>query len=342
MAGAPDEQPFGRRHPSRAVRSPDAERRVTISRMTGSAATSTDAPDWGTLTLELRCPRCGYNLRLLPQPRCPECGLQFAWAEVVAAAQRKLDCPLFEYHWRDRPIRSFLVTIWRALLPWRLWTRTPIASEPQVGPLLALIPLLLLFEAICCVGAYYGWASYALWPIGAPPWPLCRALLWGAYGCMVLGHFPVPLVMWGALLIFQQTINRYHIRRAQFLRLMVLSGAALVAWNTVETLVYCGFCVVEFRVALRIPTGRWVLSAMDFLPTVAFVISVCCGLSLYLRVRCGWLMGLLSSVVAALAILTPLPVLTVLTGSSDHFYADWVGKLWPGIGQLLRSWHVVP
>ena len=27
----------------------------------------------------LNCYRCGYDLTGLPQPRCPECGLEFAW-----------------------------------------------------------------------------------------------------------------------------------------------------------------------------------------------------------------------------------------------------------------------
>lgn len=34
------------------------------------------APDWSTLDFEVTCPRCANNLKMLAQPRCPECELQ--------------------------------------------------------------------------------------------------------------------------------------------------------------------------------------------------------------------------------------------------------------------------
>lgn len=84
--------------------------------------TRAEAPDWDALTIELRCPRCGHDVRRLPQPRCPECGLQFSWGELIAAVEQRLSSPLFEYQWRYRPVRSFFGTLGRALLPWTLWT----------------------------------------------------------------------------------------------------------------------------------------------------------------------------------------------------------------------------
>jgi hypothetical protein len=122
-----------------AAHRPDAVVRGRIRRMSGSAPDRAESPRWDKLAIEVRCPRCDYDLRLLPQPRCPECGLQFKWAEVIAAAQKRLECPLFEYRWRDRPIRSFFITISLATLPWRLWRRTPLTAAPRVGPLLARI-----------------------------------------------------------------------------------------------------------------------------------------------------------------------------------------------------------
>lgn len=38
-------------------------------------------PDWSTIGREIHCPLCEYNLRGLSEPRCPECGYQFEWAE---------------------------------------------------------------------------------------------------------------------------------------------------------------------------------------------------------------------------------------------------------------------
>ena len=44
------------------------------------------APDRDVLACDVFCPRCRYNLRGLPGPRCPECGLTFPpeqWASGV-------------------------------------------------------------------------------------------------------------------------------------------------------------------------------------------------------------------------------------------------------------------
>ena len=83
---------------------------------------------------DLRCPLCSYDLRGLTDPRCPECGFAFAWAEL-RDAQRARHPWLFE-HGRGRNVRSFLSTYARAAVPWRFW-RTVTPSNPvHVGRLL--------------------------------------------------------------------------------------------------------------------------------------------------------------------------------------------------------------
>ncbi len=95
-------------------------------------------PDWSKLDVELTCPRCGYNLRLLTLPRCPECGLTFDWQELAAAERLRRDNPLFEYQWRYWPVRSLLGTIARTLYPPWLWQSVRLEVEPRIGPLLLL------------------------------------------------------------------------------------------------------------------------------------------------------------------------------------------------------------
>jgi hypothetical protein len=41
-------------------------------------------PDWN-----LNCPRCGYDLRQLPEHRCPECGERFDMSDLVRTWTRK-------------------------------------------------------------------------------------------------------------------------------------------------------------------------------------------------------------------------------------------------------------
>ena len=40
-------------------------------------------PDWDSIPDEILCPLCEYNLRGIPEPRCPECGFKFEWDEVL-------------------------------------------------------------------------------------------------------------------------------------------------------------------------------------------------------------------------------------------------------------------
>src|SRR5437660_519589 len=98
-------------------------------------------PDWAHFELEVHCPRCGYNMRMLTGSRCPECGLDFDWGQIIAAAQERLESPLFEYQARKRPVRSLFATLWLAMRPRRLWKITPLALEPRVGLLLVQVAL---------------------------------------------------------------------------------------------------------------------------------------------------------------------------------------------------------
>ena len=55
--------------------------------------------------LDIYCPNCGYNLRGLPSPRCPECG---SAVDLTAAS------PVIPWRHRQRigRIRAYLATLW--------------------------------------------------------------------------------------------------------------------------------------------------------------------------------------------------------------------------------------
>jgi rubredoxin len=77
-------------------------------------------PVWESITHDVLCPLCGYNLRGLTDPRCPECGYRFEWA-VVTDPTARLHPYLFEHH-PERNVRSFLQTHWGTLRPIRFWS----------------------------------------------------------------------------------------------------------------------------------------------------------------------------------------------------------------------------
>ena len=79
-----------------------------------------DAPDWDALRDDLACPMCGYNVRGLNEPRCPECGYRFVWADLTDPA-RRVHPYLFEHH-PERNWRSFWQTALGGLRPVGFWT----------------------------------------------------------------------------------------------------------------------------------------------------------------------------------------------------------------------------
>ena len=45
------------------------------------------SPDWASISHDVLCPLCEYNLRGLRDARCPECGYRFIWMEVVSPSR---------------------------------------------------------------------------------------------------------------------------------------------------------------------------------------------------------------------------------------------------------------
>ncbi len=310
-----------------------------------------DAPNWETLALELHCPRCGYDLRLLPQPRCPECGLEFQWRELIAAAECRLECPLFEYHWRDRPVRSLLVTFGQALLPWRLWRQTRLVIPPRVGPLLALIPLIVLLRFACQLAMKYASVWHGSWWMATFMGRRLPVALWrgdwiSSFKPVVAGIITGALT-WLALQLFQQTIGQQRVRQSQMLRVTILSWVALMAWNALASVLVFGLAMVA---AWPRPYygayAMWGLRGELFVELsslLLFIIAICTGLRLYLELRRGHLMGL-AAIVLAFGL-----VLTVVVGLTRDYYRynsnnpalRTARSLWPGltdgIGDLLVS-----
>lgn len=78
------------------------------------------AVNWNEIQDEILCPLCGYNLRQLTEPRCPECGFQFEWNELLDVRRRKHPY-LYEHHPESR-MGSYARTVLGALRPKRFWT----------------------------------------------------------------------------------------------------------------------------------------------------------------------------------------------------------------------------
>src|SRR5687767_11468623 len=104
----------------------------------------------------VRCPRCGYDQRGIIATwadacpldgRCTECGLRFAWAEVIVPAK-------FEPKWclefvpRRRFVAASLQTLLRSLMPVRFWSQMSMSFPVRWRRLAAYTMLLLAITSM--------------------------------------------------------------------------------------------------------------------------------------------------------------------------------------------------
>ncbi|MCK4341790.1 MAG: hypothetical protein KAY37_08720 [Phycisphaerae bacterium] len=300
-------------------------------------------PNWDSLDMEVHCPRCGYDLRLLPQPRCPECGLQFEWAEVIAAARQRLHCPLFEYQWRYRPVRSFFSTLGRALVPWRLWKTTRLAVEPKVRPLLAMVPLVLLLHVACVLFLQYVWeVCFQLRYTSQRGWRILASINiseLSAYVLPLIGYFVGGIVIWLMIQVFQQSIARYSVRQGQILRVVVLAWVGFVVLEIICSALMISIDIITVLwPILPWTVARWTSLLLEVVPILLLVVSLCCAMSIYLRIRRGWVIGLLSVFVTFLFFVTLVFSVSVYVYDSDENpFIELAALTWPNITWLVSK-----
>lgn len=307
---------------------PPKARKSSSTLVVQGLAASGSPPDWATITVDLACPRCGYNLRMLTVARCPECGLHFSWEELVRAAEDvKNRTWTFDCQWPNRPFGTFFQTIACCLLPWKIWTRLPLSATPRVGPLLLMIPATVLLVLLLSAATDLAWHEYLKLfyakfrgQRAGFPWS------WTVYDPLrhtaILMLLFVPL--WLAIQVFQQTIARYRIRQIHILRILVFTWISVVLWPL----------IIEFGLNVGTMPYMWwsqwhfpsiVFSVADMIPSVVLAISFGLALSTYLKVRGGWLWAVVI-ITLATALVTALGVaLSVL------WYDSFLNPYWDAI-----------
>jgi len=96
--------------------------------------------------------------------RCPECGLAFAWADVLD--RDRVDQRWFVEHAKTKweMIRRTLPTLWLLMIPNRYWARLRFESRRSIKRyslwILAIMILLHLISSIALVGASYGYTRF--------------------------------------------------------------------------------------------------------------------------------------------------------------------------------------
>jgi len=128
------------------------------------------APAPSTDAREIRCPRCGYDQRGVLstwtescplEGVCTECGLRFAWCEILRPEKFEPRwCIEFEPQRRRLP-RAAVRTWFRSFVPWLFWSRLKMSDRIRWPRLLAYILLLLVPFLLTYVLVQGGLAAYA-------------------------------------------------------------------------------------------------------------------------------------------------------------------------------------
>lgn len=285
-------------------------------------------PDWQNISSQVTCPLCGYNLRGLIEPRCPECGYQFEWRSILNANNQRHPY-LFEHH-PERNFRSFLQTFLRPEIgPKSFWgslnpaqpTRIPrLVLYWSMYSLIALIPL-----ALGLIPAFQ-WAIQAHPFLRGRPWVqvwrylTAGAQLGGAESCVIV-LLLFPWLNFGALMLFQQSIRRAKIKPVHVLRCAIYSGDVIVWFSLVAAI---ALATVEPYFALRrlsnpvlglfmggdtLIRTLWI-SALGVALVSGFRLFIACRD--YLKIRRALSLAIASQVVVAFAVLAALWVLPQL------------------------------
>ncbi len=326
------------------------------------------APDWALVHFEVGCARCGFNLRGLTEPRCPACRLEFEWADAVPLEQltcracgyhlcglnetRCPECgeaftweqalddhhrkrkPLFEYRWRDEPIRSLVRTWWLAIRPWKLWRVVDLHDPPRVRPLLvfafssvlALLAVVITIEAVPEVISEWQFNRLRA-SRGLPALNLFATLPWRIdymFRSVFLPGYGRVIGSWGlfsflALLLFQQSMKKCRVRTAHIFRVWVYTVAAIVPW-------VAGVIFISTALLGTSPFFQNETTAGTFVWTVGYAtLALQLAYSRYIRMRHSLGVTIASQVIAVLA--TAIVCLLLTDRPSDILIEllSWVG-----------------
>jgi hypothetical protein len=284
----------------------------------------TGSPRWEAIDFEVNCARCGYNLRMLTVPRCPECGLEFEWTAVLRAHAWRSTF-LFEHHWRTKFFRSWFTTVWRSLRPWSFWRQVSIHEHVSPGPLwfmmaCSILVFLVALHGIALLGAKLievvssrfwtgnaapAWLQYAqVFLMDVASTPIDEPLRY--YLLLPAGVAVVELAVLGFLCMLQGTLSRARVRPVQILRVLSYSATPFLL---MLVLVFFGYCAVITWMSWGGGSGRSEVPSILFMLLVVVLVAMVfslpglyigAGLRQYLRLPRALLIGFTAVFVALL------------------------------------------
>ncbi len=265
---------------------------------------------------QLKCLHCDYHLYGLSETRCPECGENFSWDAVLADYYRRQK-PLFEYRWRERPIKSFFSTWLRAMRPKKFWSKLDIHDPPQPTAIGVMVFSMVVVFFLCfvCMSTLSMWFWQGTWywqtgRIGTGIWfSMLPQLFMDSINSSDLFSTMLTLIVWivmsfVSLLVFQQSMKRYKVLTVQVFRV----------WAYSMPIFPILVCTITFLITYwMIITNSWYYTEVDFLAGMVMFISAIRALQIayrdYLKMDHSLGVAIASQTIAILSTLTILDLL---------------------------------
>jgi len=267
---------------------------------------------------KLTCETCDYHLYGLTETRCPECGTEFTWEGAIAAYHQRRQ-ELFEYRWRDRPVRSYIRSTLLMFRPGKLWQVLHMHDQPRVGPLIAMAVVAFAFAAIAIplLDGVYAWMAFLTGQFPGGPIPLWRAVML-SYTDASLYSLSIPLAYWSLLilaflLLLRQTRRRHNIMAAHVLRIWAYTVPVVSA----VLLLFLGALSIalqlhDFRLAMP-------LFLVISLACLAFLVKLLReGYRQYLKLPHAWGIAVSAHVVALLIVLICFALMDLYTAKVTY------------------------
>jgi hypothetical protein len=278
--------------------------------------------DWSTIADDVECARCGYNLRGLDRPRCPECGLKFSWEEILNPELRPHPY-LYEHHGGHNRFRRLIKTVAHSWIPWRFW-RTMRMNHPRrpvrlaaFGFWLALIGTMIssVGTGLITTGAYYVYSTPILGP-GDPSFT--KAATFGkdqmyrtlnrCFG--VAATYLVLCVLNVACMSFLfRSLRRYRVLPGHLWRVAVYTGGG----NWVLFVALWGLLFPNFGIVRQLFQVNILLAPMELVAQLGALCLVAHWFGsmtvagyFYLRVKGWWVVAISTQIIAVLVLLNVL------------------------------------
>jgi hypothetical protein len=247
-------------------------------------------PQFASLQAPPACPRCNYDLSgqiaawsdSCPlQGTCPECGLEFAWRDILNPVYAILP-RLFEHAGFERP-RAFRTTLLRTLRPHLFWRWLQLHHHVQPKRLALFLALALATTYTATILLFFSWTSFhfafnnqvrlptfqsklqamlnlllsreLLWPFGTDwAWASGPTRAYLVFRPLELLALLIPLLMPLAFVALPETLRRARVRRRHLLRVAAYSLVLL------PFLVYAPELIRGLGKEFAFYTANWTLS----------------------------------------------------------------------------------